>query len=51
MDCTLAEHRSVMKGNDFHIQYSRNLAGRGRGSLGGAGRVSTGDRGYEKNCQ
>ncbi len=49
IDCTLAEHRSVMPGDDIHIRNIRSLAGRGRSSMSGDGRMSTRDRGQENN--
>src|SRR6266849_1717021 len=49
MDCRWTELRFVMLGDDIHIRYSRNLAGRGRVSMSGGSRMSTGDRSHENN--
>ena len=49
IDCTLAEHRSVMPGDDIHIRNIRSLAGRCRSSMSGDGRMSTRDRSHDNN--
>ena len=41
------EHSLAMPADNIHIRHIRNLAGRGRSSTSGGGRMSTGDRSHE----
>ncbi len=47
MDYSWTEHSLAMPDDNIHIRNIRNLAGRGRSSTSGGGRVSTRDRGHE----
>ncbi len=49
IDCTLAEHRSVIPGDDIHIWNIRNLAGCSHSSMSGGGRMSTRNWSQENN--
>lgn len=50
MDDSWTEHRLAMPGDDIHVLITgRSLAGRGRCSTSGSGRVSTRDGGHENN--